>query len=131
MGECTICLEALSNPAISLKKCGHNFHEDCMQRLRDSNNNMCPTCRTKVSSGDVEPTDLDVEPEKPVSKKPKTAEELIEMLKKTPTIFDMYREGSSPITNAYRNTDLDAKERKRFEELGIIGFENENSVDEF
>ena len=42
--ECAICLTKLQPAVISLKKCKHKFHVDCVQTL-----DKCPLCREYVT----------------------------------------------------------------------------------
>lgn len=44
---CSICLEDIElNNTIELTECGHIFHNACIRRHRNNNNN-CPVCRTQ------------------------------------------------------------------------------------
>ena len=47
-GECVICLENLdSNSIITALKCGHIYHEGCVQKWLNKNS-VCPICSTKI-----------------------------------------------------------------------------------
>jgi hypothetical protein len=51
--ECTICLEKLSAGDSALRiPCGHIFHEDCVRKWLQSNN-QCPMCRYELPTDDA------------------------------------------------------------------------------
>ena len=48
--ECAICLEVITAETIDTTPCGHNFHKDCLNKLKDSKEVgkktvPCPHCR--------------------------------------------------------------------------------------
>ncbi len=47
--ECAICLDNSMSPWVILKKCGHNYHSDCIYEWIKHRSN-CPQCRTKIDS---------------------------------------------------------------------------------
>ena len=50
---CSICLEDESEDVssmVTLSKCGHTFHRDCLKQLH---NDLCPMCRCELSEGDL------------------------------------------------------------------------------
>ena len=51
--ECAICMETITSETLDTTKCGHNFHKECMNSVkekREVGNNFvdCPICRTKL-----------------------------------------------------------------------------------
>ncbi len=47
--ECIICLEDSSHPQLySLLKCGHIFHDTCINKWMRKNKGICPVCRTRI-----------------------------------------------------------------------------------
>jgi len=48
--NCSICLEPLKSQTILLE-CFHNFHRECLLKLKNSNVNLnCPECRTPIGN---------------------------------------------------------------------------------
>ena len=47
--ECAICFEALDSNLIAPIKCGHIFHEKCLETWKKSNQSICPLCRNDAS----------------------------------------------------------------------------------
>jgi hypothetical protein len=49
--ECPICLDIIETDRLDTLKCGHNFHEDCLDTLKQTNKDKkcceCPLCRKK------------------------------------------------------------------------------------
>jgi len=49
--ECPICMEKIDSKDLFTTGCGHNFHNNCMDHLKQSTNNNtldCPMCRKKI-----------------------------------------------------------------------------------
>ena len=51
--ECPICIERIDAETLDTTKCGHNFHKDCMNTLKEnrpvgSKFVDCPMCRTQI-----------------------------------------------------------------------------------
>ena len=51
--ECPICMEQIQSEDLLTTNCGHNFHKDCMEQLKEHDNSgksyvSCPSCRKKV-----------------------------------------------------------------------------------
>ena len=49
--ECPICMERIDSKDLFTTGCGHNFHNDCMDQLKQSTSNNtldCPMCRKKI-----------------------------------------------------------------------------------
>merc|ERR1712093_884775 len=50
MGDCPICFETFKRDSdgadvVFCRACGHNAHEECMERWRQANGGDCPLCR--------------------------------------------------------------------------------------
>jgi hypothetical protein len=45
--ECAICLERISSDDLKTGKCGHNFHQACVDEWMKEGNKKCPLCRKK------------------------------------------------------------------------------------
>ena len=43
--NCEICKESLFNGRIMTSSCGHCFHEDCLLKINNTNDIVCPLCR--------------------------------------------------------------------------------------
>ena len=51
--ECSICMERIDAESLDTTKCGHNFHKECLNTLKDTREVGskfvdCPICRTKL-----------------------------------------------------------------------------------
>jgi len=51
--ECPICMERIDAESLDTTKCGHNFHKECLNTLKDTREVGskfvdCPICRTKL-----------------------------------------------------------------------------------
>jgi len=49
--ECPICMEKIESKDLYTTGCGHNFHNDCMEQLKNTTTNKtvdCPMCRKKI-----------------------------------------------------------------------------------
>ena len=51
--ECSICLELITAETLDTTPCGHNFHKDCLTKLKDSKEFTtdtvpCPRCRKEL-----------------------------------------------------------------------------------
>jgi len=49
--ECPVCLEKIDTKDLHTTGCGHNFHTQCMEQLKNSTTNKtvdCPMCRKKI-----------------------------------------------------------------------------------
>ena len=51
--ECPICMERIDAESLDTTKCGHNFHKQCLNTLKDTREVGskfvdCPICRTKL-----------------------------------------------------------------------------------
>lgn len=51
--ECPICMERIDAESLDTTKCGHNFHKECLNTLKDNREVGskfvdCPICRTKL-----------------------------------------------------------------------------------
>jgi len=46
MSNCVICISDLNNNPIVKLKCNHEFHYDCISKIK---NNLCPLCRDKIT----------------------------------------------------------------------------------
>ena len=51
--ECPICLERIDAESLDTTKCGHNFHKECLNTLKENREVGskfvdCPICRTKL-----------------------------------------------------------------------------------
>tara|TARA_Y100000114_G_scaffold118141_1_gene112603 strand:- start:202 stop:609 length:408 start_codon:yes stop_codon:yes gene_type:complete len=46
--ECAICLERIDSKTLKTTKCGHNFHEKCLQQWTNTDKKDCPVCRKKL-----------------------------------------------------------------------------------
>lgn len=42
---CSICLNSIKDDTKRVLVCGHEFHEHCIERLKQSGSNQCPLCR--------------------------------------------------------------------------------------
>lgn len=49
-GECSICLENISNINISITKCKHCFHTSCLTKNISMNGHNCPNCRRIIAT---------------------------------------------------------------------------------
>lgn len=45
--ECAICLEKIESDDLKTGKCGHNFHQCCIDKWCKAGNKKCPMCRKK------------------------------------------------------------------------------------
>ena len=45
--ECAVCLERIESDDLKTGKCGHNFHQDCIDEWCSQGNKKCPICRKK------------------------------------------------------------------------------------
>jgi hypothetical protein len=43
--KCAICLELINNSSKKITRCNHEFHRDCLDRVRT---NTCPLCRNPL-----------------------------------------------------------------------------------
>jgi hypothetical protein len=46
--DCSICMDALCNQALTLTKCKHVFHTKCLKNWTINFNTNCPLCRAKI-----------------------------------------------------------------------------------
>ena len=42
---CSICLSRITNDTRRVLHCGHEFHTQCIDRLKETGSNRCPLCR--------------------------------------------------------------------------------------
>ena len=42
---CSICLSRITNDTRRVLHCGHEFHTQCIDRLKETGSNQCPLCR--------------------------------------------------------------------------------------
>ena len=42
---CSICLSRITNDTKRTLRCGHEFHTDCINRVKEAGLNQCPLCR--------------------------------------------------------------------------------------
>lgn len=45
--ECAICLKKIESDDLKTGKCGHNFHQCCIDKWCEAGNKKCPMCRKK------------------------------------------------------------------------------------
>jgi hypothetical protein len=45
--ECPICLERIESDDLKTGKCGHNFHQCCIDIWLEASKKKCPLCKTK------------------------------------------------------------------------------------
>ena len=45
--ECAVCLERIESDDLKTGKCGHNFHQCCIDKWCEEGNKKCPICRKK------------------------------------------------------------------------------------
>ena len=60
-GVCPICLEDCDVETGSMQRCGHSFHEACIQPWL-TQHTTCPVCREKIVDESVEESDRSEEP---------------------------------------------------------------------
>lgn len=48
--ECSICYEQITDINITVTSCNHKFHTDCLIRSLSNNSNICPYCRTVITT---------------------------------------------------------------------------------
>lgn len=45
--DCPICMCEIDSETLKTGKCGHNFHQDCVDQWIATGNRKCPQCRKK------------------------------------------------------------------------------------
>lgn len=51
--DCSICMDALCEQALTLTKCKHIFHTKCLKKWTIDFNTNCPLCRAQICKADV------------------------------------------------------------------------------
>lgn len=54
MNTCSICFEEIDVKHITITRCIHYFHMDCIQKWKNSNKNDCLVCRTQLDENNLE-----------------------------------------------------------------------------
>jgi hypothetical protein len=104
---CTICYDDLSSETSMTTFCGHDFHNDCINRWIDQDKSTCPLCRASIISGpeDLEFSDEDLELQKILFEIDDILIEIMRLRLLRPKNVPWIRYKTRRITHLYENMD--------------------------